>query len=139
MSFARDDVSASTVSLTIPARAEYLVFCRLALVGLARAGRIDPETLSDLKLAVTEACSNAIRHAYVEPGGRVAVRFELAEDSLVVEVTDDGHGFQITPADFLEPREVGMGLAIIQALTDELDISVGNGGHGTVVRFRKRL
>jgi serine/threonine-protein kinase RsbW len=139
MSSVREEVSSSTVALTIPARAEFLFFCRLALVGLARAGRMDPETLSDLKLAVTEACSNAIRHAYAEPGGRVMVRFDLEEDSLAVEVTDDGHGFQISPADFLEPREVGMGLAIIQALTDELDISVGNGGQGTVVRFRKRF
>jgi serine/threonine-protein kinase RsbW len=139
MSSAREEASPSTVTLTIPAKPEYLFFCRLALVGLARAGRIDPETLSDLKLVVTEACSNVIRHAYAEPGGRVFVRFDLEEDSLAVEVTDDGHGFQIDPSDFLEPREVGMGLAIIQALTDELELSVGNGGQGTVVRFRKRF
>jgi serine/threonine-protein kinase RsbW len=138
MSAAAEGAATSAVSLTIPAKAEYLVFCRLAVAGLARAARIDPETVSDLKLAVTEACSNAIRHAYAEEGGgHVFVRFELADESVVVQVADDGHGFQISPIDFLEPREVGMGLAIIQALTDELDISVGNGGHGTLVRFRK--
>ena len=76
----------STIALTIPAKAEYVVFCRLVLVGLSRAQHIDPETLSDLKLAVTEACSNAVRHAYTADGGHVSIRFELEDDHLEVEV-----------------------------------------------------
>ncbi len=52
------------VRLTFPARAEYLLLARLTLSGLARKLPLDDELLADLKLAVTEACGNAVRHAY---------------------------------------------------------------------------
>jgi serine/threonine-protein kinase RsbW len=127
----------STIALTIPAKPEYVVFCRLVLVGLSRAQHIDPETLSDLKLAVTEACSNAVRHAYTGDEGQVSVRFDLEDDNLAVEVNDEGNGFAFDTSEFEEPGETGMGLAIIRALTEDLDVSVGPDGRGTSVRFRK--
>src|SRR5436190_6032668 len=93
--------TASNVSLTAPARAEYLACFRLVLVGLARAGAIDEETLSDLKLAVTEACSNSVRHAYEgEAVGSVTGRFELGVDYLAIEIEDDGPGFELDSTDF---------------------------------------
>ena len=52
------------VALTIPAKAEYIALCRLALSGLARVRALEPEVVTDLKLALTEACSNSVRHAY---------------------------------------------------------------------------
>jgi serine/threonine-protein kinase RsbW len=133
---------ASTVSLTIPAKAEYLVFCRLVLAGLAQSGAMDEETLADMKLAVTEACSNSIRHAYDDGGGQVSVRFTLADDQIAIEVEDQGEGFE--PPQTLrtfspEASEAGMGLAIIDALTDELSFSTGADGRGSLVTFRKRL
>jgi serine/threonine-protein kinase RsbW len=100
---------------------------------------MDPETLSDLKLAVTEACSNAVRHAYPEDSGHVSVRFDLEDDYLEIEISDDGGGFTVGPTDFDEPREAGMGLAIIRALTEDLDVVIGPEGRGTSVRFRKRF
>lgn len=131
---------ANRVSLVIPAKAEYLVFCRLALVGLAQTTRIEAETLADMKLAVTEACSNSIRHAYEDGGGTVSVRFTLEDEEIVVEVEDQGDGFepQITRP-FSPTTESGMGLAIIEALTDALTFSSGPDGRGSLVTFRKRL
>jgi serine/threonine-protein kinase RsbW len=131
---------ANTVSLVIPARPEYLVFCRLALVGLAQTKNIEAETLADMKLAVTEACSNSMRHAYDESGGTVSVRFTLEDEEIAVEVEDEGDGFepQITRP-FSPTTESGMGLAIIEALTDELTFSAGPNGRGSLVTFRKRL
>jgi serine/threonine-protein kinase RsbW len=133
---------AESVALTIPAKAEYLVFCRLILVGLARTREIDPETLADMKLAVTEACSNSVRHAYESAGGNVAVRFTLGADDIAIEVEDDGRGFQLD-TDAVGPpnaaREGGMGLAIIKSLTEDLDVSAGADGHGSRVSFRKQL
>ena len=65
------------VRLTIPAKAEYITLGRLALTAIARVRPLSEETLSDLKLALTEACTNSVRHAYregragtVEIGGR---------------------------------------------------------------------
>jgi serine/threonine-protein kinase RsbW len=127
------------VSLTIPAKPEYLVCFRLVLVGLARAGGIDEETLSDLKLAVTEACSNSVRHAYGEAGGSVTGRFELGEDYLAVEVEDEGAGFELDSIEALGSPPPGLGLSIIQALTDEFRVSHGPDGRGSRVSFRKPI
>src|SRR6266516_1600838 len=90
---------ARIVRLSIPARAEYITLCRLALTGLARLRPFSEEVLADLKLAITEACSNSIRHAY--PGGApgaVEVSYELAQDRLAVEVADAGSGFELAAA-----------------------------------------
>ena len=61
------------VRLTFPAKAEYLLLARLALSGLARELPLEEELLADLKLAVTEACGNAVRHAYPDGGGDVSL------------------------------------------------------------------
>jgi serine/threonine-protein kinase RsbW len=134
--------SKAVVSLVIPAKAEYIALGRLALTGLLRPRAIEPEVVADVKLALTEACSNSIRHAYVDGAeGVVEIRYELADSSLAVEVSDAGGGFD--PA-LLEPGptvldEGGLGVAIIRALTDELSVGPRAGGSGHVVRFTKRL
>jgi serine/threonine-protein kinase RsbW len=129
------------VALTIPARAEYVALCRLALTGIARTRALSPELVADLKLALTEACSNSVRHAYEEGReGAVEIRYELSEDRLVVEVTDEGSGFD---PDVLERAqeeldEGGLGIAIIRAVTDDLEIGVRAEG-GSRLRFTKYL
>src|ERR671925_166381 len=82
------------VRLTIPAKAEYITLCRLALTGLARARPLSDETLADLKLALTEACSNSVRHAYPNGSGRVEIAYTLGPDALEIVVTDEGGGFE---------------------------------------------
>ena len=84
----------SLLRLKVPAKPEYLVLGRLVLTGLSRSQPIDADTLSDLKLALTEACSNSIRHAYGREGGFVEISFELGDDFLAVEVVDDGPGLR---------------------------------------------
>src|SRR5437870_9429487 len=82
------------VRLTIPAKAEYITLCRLALTGLSRLRPVPEETLADLKLALTEACSNSVRHAYGDSdNGHVDISYELQADRLASEVRDDGEGF----------------------------------------------
>jgi anti-sigma regulatory factor (Ser/Thr protein kinase) len=129
------------VVLTLPARPESLVFCRLALVGLSRAIVIEPETLADLKLVVTEACSNAVRHAYGPDEGTVEVRFRIEPDAIEIEVEDGGRGFgeQADASEALEADEPAMGLAIMRALTDGLELLAGPDGRGSLVRLRKRV
>ena len=130
------------VALTIPAKAEYIVLPRLALSGLARIRALEPEVVADLKLALTEACSNSIRHAYDEGrAGMVEVRYELTGDKLAVEVADEGDGFdprvRRRPAADLD--EGGLGIAIIRALVDELDIGPRPDRPGSRLRFTKYL
>src|SRR3954469_20627122 len=81
------------VRLTIPAKPEYITLVRLALTGLAGLRPLTDETLGDLKLAVTEAASNSVRHAYENGDGVVEVVYELDDDRLIVEVADNGQGF----------------------------------------------
>jgi serine/threonine-protein kinase RsbW len=128
------------VALSIPAKAEYIVLCRLALTGLAQVRELEPEVVADLKLALTEACTNSIRHAYEEGRtGVVDVRYELNGEKVLVEIADEGTGFEVDAdrAATGELDEGGLGIAIIRALTDELAIE--STGPGSKLRFTKYL
>ena len=132
-----------TVRLRIPAKPEYITLSRLALSGLSRVRPLAEETLADLKLALTEACSNSVRHAYGEDGGHVSISFELQDDRLIVEVVDDGAGFEPEAAgkngDGAELSEGGLGIEIIRSIADEVEISGGANGRGSRLRFMKLL
>jgi serine/threonine-protein kinase RsbW len=141
----RNGHSAQAIRLTIPAKPEYITLGRLALTGIARlrADQLSPEVLGDLKLALTEACTNSVRHAYPGGGGMVEITYELHADRLVVEVADEGAGFEPPgdPSARLEGAELeegGLGIAIIEALADELEITERAEG-GSSLRFVKRL
>jgi len=131
------------VRLTIPARAEYITLCRLALTGLAGLRPLSDELVADLKLALTEAASNSVRHAYGEAGGAVEIAYELYADRLVIEVSDDGEGFdhevENDPGDLENLSEGGLGIAIIRAIADEFELTRGAGGRGSRLRFAKIL
>jgi serine/threonine-protein kinase RsbW len=129
------------VRLTIPAKAEYITLGRLALTAIARVRPLSDETLSDLKLALTEACTNSVRHAYSEGGGTVEIVYQLEPDRLVVEVVDDGRGFE--PTELAgegngDLNEGGLGIAIIRAVTDEVEFGERASG-GSRLRFVKFL
>jgi serine/threonine-protein kinase RsbW len=133
---------ARAVHLTIPAKAEYITLGRLALTAIARVRPLSDETLSDLKLALTEACTNSVRHAYREGrDGTVEIVYQLEPDRLVVEVTDDGEGFEpseIAGSGNGDLSEGGLGIAIIRALADEVEIGERESG-GSRLRFVKFL
>ena len=131
-----------TVRLTIPAKPEYITLSRLALAGLSRVRSFSDETLADLKLALTEACSNSVRHAYEDGEGHVDISFELRDDRLIVEVADDGTGFEPengVTKDGEELSEGGLGIAIIRSIADEVEIGGGPTGKGSRLRFVKLL
>ena len=135
-------MSADVVTLSIPARTEYLILARLALAGIAREIPIEQAMLADLKLAVTEACGNAVRHAHPAEDGVVTVRYTVDDEGIEIRVEDDGPGMEapVLPAlPDVELSEGGMGLAIIHALVDDVEIGPGADGRGTIVRMRRRL
>jgi anti-sigma regulatory factor (Ser/Thr protein kinase) len=130
-------------TLVFPARPEYLLLARLALTGVARLVPVDEEALADLRLAVTEAAANACRHAYDEEEGEVTVKLALGEDDVLeVVVEDDGPGFDDTVVEEWDAAalgEDGMGLAIIRAVADEVEIGPRANGAGTRLRFTRSL
>ena len=134
------------VVLTFPAKPDYLLLARLTLSGIARELPLDDELLADLKLAVTEACGNAVRHAYSEAAeGDVRVVFAIDDARLRMTVEDHGGGIHApdSPVDeedeLAGPLERGMGMPIIRAVVDELAVEQGADGRGTVVRMVKYL
>ena len=132
-----------SVRLTIPAKPEYITLGRLTLTALAGVRPVSDETLHDLKLALTEACTNSVRHAYGEREGTVEILYELHPDKLVVEVVDEGEGFEppsgrSTALHEDELSEGGLGIAIIEALADEFEIRERAQG-GSSLRFVKHF
>jgi serine/threonine-protein kinase RsbW len=135
----------ASVRLTIPAKPEYITLCRLALTGLARTRPVKDEVLADLKLALTEAASNSVRHAYGDAGGQVEITYSLTRDRLEIVVVDEGEGFDGSgprgdeDEELDELSEGGLGIAIIRAIADDLELGSGANGRGFRLRFTKSL
>jgi serine/threonine-protein kinase RsbW len=132
-----------SISLRIPAKAEYITLCRLALTGISQLREIGDDAMADLKLALTEAVSNSVRHAYGPDGdGHVAIIYELYPDRLGVEIVDDGAGFdpdEAVAVDGQELSEGGLGIAIIKSIADEFELESKPGVRGSRLRFVKNL
>jgi serine/threonine-protein kinase RsbW len=136
-------MSETSVTLVFPARPEYLVLARLALTGVARLARAEEEAVADLRLAVTEAAANACRHAYEDGAGDVTVHLALeGENRIEVVIEDDGAGFDREAVEEWKADELGedgMGLAIIRAVADDVEIGPRSGSTGTRLRFTRSL
>ena len=133
-------MSEQLVRLSFPAKPDYLLLARLALSGIGRTTPVSDELLADLKLAITEACGNCVRHAYPEGDGDVSVAIALDGDALEMIVEDQGVGLRPeAPAHGSSAGESGMGMSIIRTVVDELEISSGADGRGTIVRMTTRL
>jgi serine/threonine-protein kinase RsbW len=120
------DPAASDVRLTLPARAENVAVVRHVLGAFAEALMLPDTVIEDMRLAVTEACTNVVRHAYAdgEPGP-VEILIRPTGDVLQVIVSDAGRG--LGPSD--DTTGPGLGLPLIAALTHTLEIEpAGNAG-----------
>jgi serine/threonine-protein kinase RsbW len=121
------------VRLDLPARPEGVGVVRQALVGVADGLALDGTVLSDAKMAVTEACTNAVVHAYDDEGGRLDVEMYADEVALTVVVRDRGSGIQPRP-NRTGSTALGLGLPLIAALSDAFEVR-GGPGVGTEVRM----
>ena len=124
---------APEVLLTMPARPEGVGVVRQALAGMADALDVDAAVLADMKMAVTEACTNVVVHAYEEDAGMLEVEMLADEAGLTIVVRDHGTGIQPRPTR-TEPPALGLGLPLIAALSDSFELR-GSAGHGTEVRM----
>ena len=128
------DISeAPDMRLLLLNRADNVALVRQALHGLADAILLDEHLLSDIKTAVSEACNNVVLHAYHGEEGLLEVYVCPAGEDLQIVVRDEGTG--------IEPRRPraeagvqGVGLSLIQALTDRVEFR-GTVGEGTEVRM----
>ena len=107
------------LELRLPAFAENVAVVRHAFGGLAEALSIDEQTLADIKLAVTEACTNVVIHAYEEgETGFLEVDATISERCLTVVIRDSGRGIVPRP----DSPGLGLGLPLIATLAESLEL-----------------
>ena len=120
--------------LSLPARAENVAVVRHAFGGLGEALDVPEQLLSDIKLAVTDACTNVVIHAYPDGEGPMEVRAALGEDELSIVVRDEGRG--VVPR--ADSPGLGLGLPLIATLTESLELGTGE-DDATEVRMTFRI
>lgn len=128
---------ADYIEMKIPARPEFVGITRLTLSGIASRMGFTYDTIEDLKIATSEAITNAVQHAYKGEDGEVLIGFSLHEDHLEVVVSDNGNSFDFhetkealgpykeNSIEFL--REGGLGLYLIETLMDEVKVHQNEG------------
>jgi serine/threonine-protein kinase RsbW len=106
------------VSLTIPARPDYLVLARLALAAVCRLTPLSPEEIADLKLAITEAANDYVDDSRpLDDESRVSFSFRLLDDRLSMELSGPGSSVSAV--------EQELSRAIIEATVDECSFGSG--------------
>lgn len=134
------------IEMKFPAKADYVGVARLAISGIANRMGFSYENIEDLKIAVSEAFSNAVTHAY-DGDGEVTLGVGLYDDRIEIMVADHGGSFNleeikddIGPYQPSEPienlREGGFGLFLINVLMDKVEIK---SGYGVIVLMTKFL
>lgn len=140
---APDSDGKSTVTLTIPCKAEYVALGRLAVGALGAREGIDEETVADLKVAVTEACACFITRTGVSPTGEVPavlkIDFHVSPVTWVITVSNPDRKARIRMSSLCDPLfEGGLGLTIMRALVDLVEESDTDEA-GTVFRLVKHI
>jgi len=114
--------------MSLPSKPEYVSIARLAASFVANQMGFDIEIIEDIKLAVGEACNNAILHS----GSDETYKLEFINktDKLIIEVVDFGKGFSLE--NYKKPnkedlQENGLGLFIIKSLMDTVEIETSEG------------
>ena len=127
-----------TIKMEIPANPDYVSILRLTTSGIANKLGFSMDDIEDMKVAVSEACSNAVKHS---EDNKVSINFNLLNNGIQIEIIDNGKGYDVdsieTP-DLTNPKEGGLGLFIIQTLMDEVNIS-SKGNQGTTIKMTKYL
>jgi serine/threonine-protein kinase RsbW len=129
-----------TLKLMVPGKPEYVRTVRLAVSSLANKVGFDIEAIEDIKVAVSEACSNIVCHSDIESDRLYQVVCEMCDDRIEILVEDEGVGFDTNA--YKEPspgqiQEGGLGVFIIRALMDEVNVlsEVGNGTRIRMVKY----
>ena len=120
------------IELALPARAANIAIVRHAFGALGEALAVDEQILSNIRLAVTEACTNVVVHAYPDgEEGQLEILATLQEEKLVVVVRDEGPGIGPRP----DSPGLGLGLPLIASLTESVQLGRDDEDKRTEVRM----
>ena len=123
------------LQLLVPARAENVAVIRHAFGGLADALALPDQVAADIKLAVTEACTNVVVHAYDGSEGPLEVDASILDEQLTIIVRDHGAGIHPRP----DSPGLGLGLPLIATLAQSLELEGGSEDAPTEVRMTFEL
>ncbi|KAB3532236.1 histidine kinase [Alkaliphilus serpentinus] len=129
------------IKLSIPNRPEYVSVIRLTVAAIANRMGFDIEKIEDFKVAIAEACTNAITHGKHLKDDNFNIEFIVEDEKLTIYVQDNGKGYsaeKLESPDLNNLREGGLGVFIIKSLMDEVDI-VSELGRGTTIKMSKYL
>ena len=127
-----------TIKMEIASNPQYVSVIRLTTSGIANKIGFCLEDIEDIKVAVSEACTNDIKHSL---DNKFSVEYTIFENGLTITIIDSGKGYDVDSIDvpnLEEPKESGLGLFIIQSLMDEVEIK-SNINYGTVIKMTKYL
>ncbi|GAA0702661.1 ATP-binding protein [Paraclostridium ghonii] len=127
-----------TIKMEVTSNPEYVSIIRLTVSGIANKIGFSLDDIEDIKVAVSEACTNAIKHSLDD---KFLVQFSILENGLTIEVEDKGSGYDVQSLqepDLTDPKESGLGLFIIKTLMDEVS-TTSNSNEGTRVKMTKYL
>jgi serine/threonine-protein kinase RsbW len=138
------------LEMKIPAKPEYIGVIRLTLSGIASRMGYSYEDIEDLKVATSEACTNAVHHAYDEcVDGDITIGFSVYENRLEIMVADSGKSFDVqkmredlgpynSSTSIDEVSEGGLGLFLIETLMDDIRISTSTGITVLMIKHLRR-
>jgi serine/threonine-protein kinase RsbW len=141
--------SADVVELRVPARAEHLALVRVVVTTLAESvAGLPPRRLDDVRLAVSEACANAVE-AYGRQGrtgAPIVLRLRAVPGTIEVEIHDEAGGFdpdELVPHPPVEAperlhHERGLGVPLMRTLADEVEFRDEHGGTTVRLVLRER-
>lgn len=122
------------ISLKIPSRAEYVLLARLVASRVGELADFEQQDVYDLKLAITEAATNVIRHAAVDS---FEIEYRASPGAVEITVKDTGEGFETEDFTGDPGAQGGFGLAVIRSLVDEVALE-STAGDGTRLRMTRR-
>ena len=126
-------------SLTIPNKKEFVSAARLLATSVAGLSGFDVESIEDIRMAVGEACNNVVVHSH--DSDKIDLEIELASDVMRISVVDSGAGFERHLADVIDPDKYegsGLGLIIIDAVMDDVEIHSGHDNGTTITMTKKK-
>jgi serine/threonine-protein kinase RsbW len=122
------------ISLRIPSRPEYVLLARLVVSQVGQVAGFEPEDVYDLKLAVTEAATNVIRHASVE---HFEIEYRVSPGMVEITVADAGGGFEVDNLTHAPNEHGGFGLSVIRNLVDDVKLDSMSGGGTRLTMIRR--
>ncbi|QYA48182.1 anti-sigma B factor RsbW [Nosocomiicoccus ampullae] len=134
------------IEMKIPSKPEYVGLVRLTLSGVLNSVDASYEEIEDTKIAVSEAVTNAVKHAYSDNDNEITIGFAVSKEQVEIIVQDSGQSFDYeTVKEEIGPyretdsisflREGGLGLFLIESLMDDVNVKRSEGVTISMVKY----